>query len=94
MLPLNASSARLLSEIEWTFQAGGGRVRLIAEFRDGRWKLFNSSFGGRLETAEKTVLRIHDLQAEDGGEFRAQVKLTTVEIEEYAFRLTVYGELL
>lgn len=101
LLHLNESFEQLVSEIEWTFQTETSGAHLVAEFRNGQWKRFNSSFGTRLEPVEKTVLKIRDLEAEDGGVYEAQVTLRTalrtedkdqvkLRIEEHTFRLVIY----
>lgn len=103
LLHLNESFEQLVSEIEWTFQTETSGAHLVAEFRNGQWKRFNSSFGTRLEPVEKTVLKIRDLEAEDGGVYEAQVTLRTalrtedkdqvkLRIEEHTFRLVIYGK--
>nr|XP_060613980.1 SLAM family member 9-like isoform X1 [Anolis sagrei ordinatus] len=93
VLPIrNISTSETLHRIEWDFQLQSGKRLNIGEFQDGTLKRLtpNDRFGSRVELANETSLRIQNLEKEDSGLYRSQVRFRSAETQEHFYHLKVY----
>ncbi|XP_069650463.1 uncharacterized protein [Haliaeetus albicilla] len=86
-LPLN----KTVKEIEWSFSDGDGATIQVAEFGPGGFERPDPKdrFKDRLETFNKTALKIRALQRGDSGVYGARIKLQPAVVEDQFFNLSI-----
>nr|XP_020653956.1 uncharacterized protein LOC110081537 [Pogona vitticeps] len=88
----NASLEGIVEAIDWDFQAETGPLLVLAELKNGEIKRANPEdrFRQRLEIINKTMLRIKDLEVEDGGEYTFRVKFPLGKLYIQKFQLNIF----
>ncbi|XP_053133831.1 SLAM family member 5-like isoform X2 [Hemicordylus capensis] len=91
--PAKLPSGKPVHKISWVLKTNAGKSLPLVQVWNGTLEWFNSTvrFRQRLEMADKTTLRIKNLEVEDSGVYEVRVTMVRPPVtQEALFNLTVY----